>query len=377
MKTVDRSVTAFFWQGVKVSLSRPSQAVRFARAVRWQTSAARTRREWQKRGVRVPPIIIFSITHMCNLECTGCYAKSFLGESAGECHGAATPAFARARGNDAAARPELSDDKLRSIVAEATGLGVSFFVIAGGEPLMREAILDIAERNPRVVFLMFTNGLLLDEAMVDRIDRLKNIVPLISLEGSAEQTDQRRGPGTYEQLMSAMERLRRRGVFFGCSLTLTSRNFSTIFSEEYVDGLQAAGCRIFLLADYTPVEEGTEDWVLSPEQREQVAARVQELRGRRKAVFVAVPWDEQEVGGCLSAGRGFVHINASGAVEPCPFAPFSDTDLTEASLLEALKSPFLARLREMPELIEYEGAGCELWNNRDQVEKALAESKRV
>ena len=78
-------------------------------------------------------------------------------------------------------------------------------------------------------------------------------------------------------------------------------------------------------------------------------------------MFVAVPWDEAEAGGCLSAGRGFVHINASGGVEPCPFAPYSDADLTEVSLLEALKSPFLARLREMPELVDYEGAGCELW----------------
>lgn len=363
MKTVDRSVGAFLWRAVRVSLTRPSQACRFARTIRWQASAARTRKAWAERGVRVPPIIIFSITHKCNLSCAGCYAQSFMGGRVGsDCANVAGGAGADGASSAGAvgAPSELSDAKLSSIVAEATGLGASFFVVAGGEPLMRSEILAIAERFPRVIFLLFTNGLLLDEPMVARIARLKNIVPLISLEGEATQTDERRGAGTHEQLVAAMSRLRSRGVFFGCSLTLTNRNFSTIFSDDYVSGLSKAGCQLFLFADYTPVEPGTEDWVLSEAQRDGVQARVQTLRGQHRAVFVAVPWDEAEVGGCLSAGRGFVHINASGGVEPCPFAPYSDADLNQVSLLQALKSPFLAKLRDMPELVDYEalGASC-------------------
>ena len=58
-------------------------------------------------------------------------------------------------------------------MAEATDLGVSFFVVAGGEPFMREELLDIAETRSPGVFLVFTNGLLLDDAMVDRIARLQ------------------------------------------------------------------------------------------------------------------------------------------------------------------------------------------------------------
>lgn len=359
------------WRGVGVSLAKPGQAWRFARTIGLQAAAARVRKAWMERGVKVPPIIIFSITHRCNLSCAGCYAQSFLGGRAlADCvdtKGGGAPAEA--------APPELSDTKLREIVQEATDLGVSFFVVAGGEPFMREELLAIAERFPKVIFLVFTNGLLLDDRLADRITHLKNIVPLISIEGSAQQTDERRGAGTHERLIAAMGRLRSRGVFFGCSLTLTSRNFSTIFSDEYIGGLCRSGCRLFVLADYTPVEAGTEDWVLSADQRDQVQTRVKALRGQHKAIFVAVPWDEAETGGCLSAGRGFVHINASGGVEPCPFAPYSDADLNQVSLLEALKSPFLAKLRDMPELVDYEGAGCELWKNRAQVEEVLAESR--
>jgi MoaA/NifB/PqqE/SkfB family radical SAM enzyme len=370
VKSVDRSVGAFFWTGVRVSLTRPGQAWRFVRTIGWQTAAARTRKAWSRRGVRVPPIVIFSITHQCNLSCAGCYAQSFLDGRATDC------TSAQAGGAASAGAPEeLSDAKLRGIVTEASDLGVSLFVVAGGEPFMREELLTIAERFPRLVFLVFTNGLLLDDSLVERIARLKNIVPLISLEGSADQTDERRGAGTHEQLMTALARLRKRGLFFGCSLTLTSDNFSTIFSDEYIGELCTTGCRLFVFADYTPVEEGTESWVLSAAQRDQVQARVDTLRGEHKAIFVAVPWDEAEVGGCLSAGRGFVHINASGGVEPCPFAPYSDADLNQVSLLEALKSPFLAKLRDMPELVDYQGAGCELWKNRAEVERVLAESR--
>jgi MoaA/NifB/PqqE/SkfB family radical SAM enzyme len=380
VKTVDRSVGAFVWRGVRVSIARPGQAWQFARSLRWQAAAARTRKTWQKRGVRVPPIIIFSITHQCNLSCAGCYAQAIQGgaEAAG-CVNAnpgvsGTPGRVVAARAGAALKPaELSDAKLSSIVAEATELGVSFFVVAGGEPLMRGEILAIAERFPRVLFLLFTNGLLLDDGMVERIARLKNIIPLLSLEGTAAQTDERRGDGTHAQLVAAMARMKERGQFFGCSLTLTSANFSTIFAEDYVKGLAAAGCRLFLFADYTPVEPGTESWVLTAAQREQVETHVRSLRSRYRAVFVAVPWDEREVGGCLSAGRGFIHINASGEVEPCPFAPYSNDDLNEVCLLEALRSPFLARLRDLPELFEYEGGGCELWENRERVEQALAE----
>jgi MoaA/NifB/PqqE/SkfB family radical SAM enzyme len=366
METVDRSVGAFFRTGVRISLSQPRQAWRFARALRWQAAAARTRKKWRERGVRVPPIIIFSITHECNLHCVGCYALAFQGGGgAGDCsavEGAAGPV-------------ELSDAKLGSIVAEAAELGVSFFVIAGGEPLLRSELLATAGRFPRVLFLVFTNGLLLDNAMVGRLAGLKNVIPLLSLEGTAAETDERRGEGTYEQLIAAMARLQKQRYFFGCSLTLTSRNFSTIFSDEYIGGLAAAGCRLFLLADYTPVDPGTADWMLTAGQREQVEARVRGLREQHSAVFVAVPWDERALGGCLSAGRGFVHINASGEVEPCPFAPYSDADLTEVSLLEALRSPFLEKLRALPELTEYTGGGCELWKNREQVEKALADAQ--
>jgi MoaA/NifB/PqqE/SkfB family radical SAM enzyme len=134
-----------------VSLAHPRHAAQFLRTVRWQAAAGKTRKEWRERGVPVPPIVIFSITHRCNLRCVGCYAYALHGgleadSPPGEAVGES--AHAEPVADDTLSAKELTADKLESIVAEAVDLGVSFFVIAGGEPFMRPELLDIAERSP-------------------------------------------------------------------------------------------------------------------------------------------------------------------------------------------------------------------------------------
>ncbi len=83
------------------------------------------------------------------------------------------------------------------------------------------------------------------------------------------------------------------------------------------------------------------------------------------------PGDEKEMGGCLAAGRGFFHINAYGGAEPCPFSPFSDVNLKEISLLEALKSPLFCRLQNSGLFAEEHAGGCLLFEHREEVETLL------
>ena len=95
------------------------------------------------------------------------------------------------------------------------------------------------------------------------------------------------------------------------------------------------------------------------------------FRQRFHAVFIAVPWDEEEQGGCLASGRGFVHISASGDLEPCPFAPYSDTNLLTVSFRDALRSRFLAAMRENHDMFAETEGGCALWKNKQAVESLL------
>jgi MoaA/NifB/PqqE/SkfB family radical SAM enzyme len=352
---LDRSLVIFFLNALRTSLGNPAAARSFARTVSWAVRSSRIRRRLAREGLRVPPIIIYSITRRCNLACNGCYSA----------------ALGRADGDELAAR------ELHRIVDEAKGLGVAFFVIAGGEPLLRPEFLDAAGRHPGMVFLVFTNGTLIDERLAGRLRGLRNVVPLVSIEGEAAETDGVRGTGAFERVRAAMERLAGAGIFYGSSITLTSSNFETVTGDEYIGGLFRAGTRFFLFLEYTPVQEGTDERVPGEARHALMPRILRRLRRRFPALFIGVPWDEDGVGGCLSAGRGFVHIAPDGRIEPCPFAPFSDTSAAGRPLREALRSPLLDALRADPRFARETGGGCVLWQMREEVAELTGASPRL
>lgn len=348
-KHLNRSLLVFFRDALRVAIKNPGQAWAFLRTLNWLRKAAKKRAQWREQGITVPPIIIFSITNECNLDCEGCYAKALYSSS----------------------ENELNDEELERIVGEASGLGVSFFVVAGGEPFMRQALLNITVKYPEMIFLVFTNGLLIDDSVMAKLSEQRNVIPLVSLEGFEKETDDRRGKGTYAHVLELMDKMRQRNMFFGASLTLTESTFEVLSSVSYVEHMIDIGCKFFLYLEYTPIQPGTEVWILSPEQREQLMRRMESFRKRFPALFIAVPGDEAAEGGCLSSGRGFVHINAVGDLEPCPYAPFSDVNLKAASLKDALQSRLLEELRKHPEELRVDQGGCVLWKKREWVQSLL------
>ena len=94
-------------------------------------------------------------------------------------------------------------------------------------------------------------------------------------------------------------------------------------------------------------------------------------RKRFSALFAGLPAEEELFGGCLSAGRGFIHVNAEGDLEPCPFAPFSDVNLKDVTLKEALQSRLLKEIRKNQSMLDESEGGCSLWANRKWVESLL------
>ncbi|MBA7596101.1 GTP 3',8-cyclase [subsurface metagenome] len=346
---LNKALSIFFKDALRVAIASPLQAYFFYKTIRWQRKASRIRSNWEQQDVHIPPIIIFSITYRCNLQCDNCYAQELHPSSDNE----------------------LSEDEIRNIFREARELGVSFFVIAGGEPFIRPELLRITSDFPEILFLVFTNGLLIDDEVIRRMKRQKNIIPLISLEGQKDDTNKRRGKGVHERLQKIIKELRRNSMFFGISLTITRQAFDTLTNQQFIQNLIAIGCKFFLFLEYTPISEGTEDFVLTDEQRKDLMHLMDSFHAKRKALFITVPGAEEEVGGCLSAGRGFVHITAGGDVEPCPFAPFSDTNVRDSSLKEALQSNFLKKIRQHPEELSVTEGGCILWKKREWVKSLL------
>lgn len=165
--------------------------------------------------------------------------------------------------------------------------------------------------------------------------------------------------------------MKKSNLFWSVSLTVTRSNFASVTDNDFINFLYKLGCKLFFFVEYTPVDEGTEDWVITERQRSDLLKIRDRLRNNYSALFIAVPGDEDEIGGCLSAGRGFIHVNARGDVEPCPFVPYSDANLMKMSLKDALKSDFLKTIRTRHQnFIETQG-GCTLWVERAWVRSLL------
>ncbi len=88
-------------------------------------------------------------------------------------------------------------------------------------------------------------------------------------------------------------------------------------------------------------------------------------------LFISFPGDEKSSGGCLAAGRGFFHINSHGGAEPCPFSPYSDINVRDTSLKEAMHSKLFKGLSENSLLIEEHSGGCVLFERKEEVEKLM------
>jgi MoaA/NifB/PqqE/SkfB family radical SAM enzyme len=295
-----------------------------------------------------------SVTSQCNLACRGCYQ----------------------RGTHAGPAQQLDPGRLSSLVREASELGVSIIVLAGGEPLIRRAeIVGLARSYPKILFPVFSNGLLIDDRAAAELAGTKNIIPMISFEGFRNETDARRGAGVYDRLLGVCARLRQNGIFFGCSVTVTRTNAGLVTSDRFVREMLSAGARVFVFVEYVPIEPGTEALVLDDGRRTALYGSIDRLNKNYPALFVGFPGDEAAYGGCLAAGRGFIHVSASGDLEACPAAPFSDTNLARVSLKEALSSPLLSKIRLHHHLLTETNGGCALWTNRAWVEGLVKEGR--
>lgn len=347
---MDQSIRSMFDDALRIVLKSPTLAWFVLRMILKQRRAARLRAHWEREGVHVPPFMIVSITHRCNLHCKGCYARAQHRTSA----------------------QEMSDTQLRQLLREAEELGISMVLLAGGEPLVRREILEVTREFPKMVFPMFTNGLLINEEVVQQLSRQRHVIPVLSMEGFGMETDQRRGEGVFEHLQQVMPLLKGEKIFFGVSLTITRENYETITSPRFVRNLMDQGCKVCFYVEYVPVQEGTEALILTNEQRTQIPTLMSRFREEYPGLFIAFPGDEEAFGGCLAAGRGFIHVSPEGNLEPCPFAPYSDTNLQNRTLKEALESKFLREIREHHGQLMETAGGCALWEQREWVQSLLS-----
>jgi len=270
-----------------------------------------------------PAFVVVSPTMRCNLKCTGCYSGLYTKDG------------------------ELSYEDLDKLFGDLRDMGIYFVVISGGEPyIIKETLFKLFKKYNDMFFLTYTNGTFLDAKVAKKLGKLGNVAPAISVEGWEEETDARRGRGTWKKIMSAMENLRKNGVLFGISVTATKHNLDVITQDKFAEFFMNKGVIFGWYFMFMPVgKDPILDLVMTPEQRVRLGKRVNELRDKYP-LFLADFWNDGDaVGGCLAGARQYLHILNSGNVEPCVFAHFGVDNIRDKPLFEIVNSPFFKEIR--------------------------------
>jgi MoaA/NifB/PqqE/SkfB family radical SAM enzyme len=301
-------------------------------------SSRNNEKEYEKRySMESPNFITISPGGTCNLRCKDCYAASVT-----------------------TGLPSLSYETVDKILKEKYEKWGSWFtVVSGGEPFLWKDgcfdIIDVARFHPEQYFLIYTNGTLIDEKKAKRIAEVGNITTAISVEGFEKETDERRGKGVFNKILTAFENLRNAGVPFGISVTANHENAEFVISKEMIDFyFKKQGALYQWVFQYMPIGRGMDvDRQVSPEIRTKMWKREQELVYKER-LFVVDFWNGGTFSsGCIAGGRpgGYLYIDWNGNIYPCVFVPYwkdniNDLYLQGKTLTDALFSNLFKGIRD-------------------------------
>lgn len=317
------------------------------------TKAVRENRD--KYGCNIPWIILLDPTSACNKNCKGCWSAEY------------------------GHKLNLSYDELDSIVNQGVEMGTHFYMFTGGEPLVRkDDILRLCKAHPDCAFLAYTNATLVDQKFCEDMLEAGNLTLALSIEGTEESNDARRGNGSYSETMKAMDLLKKNGCLFGISVCYTSENIPSVTSDEFIDLMLKKGVKFGLYFNYMPIGSGAvPELIPSPEQRVFMYKWLRRIRNGKtgKPLFIMDFQNDGEfVGGCIAGGRRYFHINSAGDIEPCVFIHYSDSNIRTHTLLEALKRPLFTAFYHNQPFNDNHLRPCPMLENPDCLRKMIKET---
>ena len=317
------------------------------------TREVRANRE--KYGCNIPWQILIDPTSACNLKCKGCWAAEY------------------------GHRQNLTYDEMQSVITQAKALGTHFYMFTGGEPLIRKKdILRLCEENPDCAFMSYTNGTLIDDAFCEEVKRVGNLAFALSIEGSEESNDFRRGEGAYQDTMRAIGLLRKHKCLYGISVCYTRKNLDYVISDEFVDKMIEAGVKYAWYFNYMPVGHSADkELIPTPAQRKTMYFWLRRMRNTatgKPLMVIDFQDDGEYVGGCIAGGRNYFHVNSAGDMEPCVFIHYSDANIRTHTVLQALQNPLFMAYHKGQPFNENHLRPCPMLENPDKLRAIIHET---
>ncbi len=320
----------------------------------WVWKGDRAMRAFRKRTTRgelFPPFLFLALTNACNLRCNGCWIQTHQ------------------------APQQLPIADIHRLIEAGKRKKAYFYTLLGGEPMMYPQLWDIVTAHRDCYFQIITNGMFFDAANVERIRRLGNITPLVSIDGFAPENDARRGQGTFESAVEGVERLQKAKVLFGVATTVTGRNLDEVTTDDYVRYFIDRGAMYLWFYVFRPMGPGPlPEFCVDREKMLHLRRRLLELRRRHPIILIDTYWNAAGEAVCPAAlGLGF-HIGPGGSIEPCPPLSFACESIRdqEGDLFRAIdQSRFL---RGFQQFVTERTRGCVILEHPQELARFLRES---
>lgn len=269
--------------------------------------------------------IIFEITNKCNLRCKHCYTN------------------AGAKKED-----ELSTKEIKELIDYLATIGVVNIVISGGEPLLHPDFFDILAyvRSKPMSVIVFTNGTLVTEKVVQQFKALSILSVVTSLDGATPGTnDSFRGVlKSYEKIIESIKLFKKYDIPVRVNVCLHKGVLSEI--DALLDLFKKLHITDYSIwpVSYTGRPDNA-DFVITPEEYRTVMEQLKEYEFA-EGVKNEFPYNPRLIN--CGIGRSSLTIKSDGTVVSC--SPFPDSmslgNIREDSLTEIWNtSAFLKKVR--------------------------------
>lgn len=278
---------------------------------------------------RIPLTAIFGVTYKCQCNCQHC--------SVGNYH------------RDGLSF-ELSTDEIKNCIDEIASLGCLKINFFGGEPLLRDDIVDLvrhASKNNLYVFID-TNGLLLDKLKLKELKEAGLSCVLISLDSSSElKHDASRGKnGLYKKVVESLTYCKKEKIPCVISTIATRDSLNSGDLKKLIklaSDLKVTAVRILL-----PMLSGKWDFkkelLLNEEEKNTLFKEylkpgfvyLESGFSYKRARFNKIK--------CSAAEKELIYISPYGDTQPCYTLPQSFGNIRERSFKLILRDVFDYRL---------------------------------
>lgn len=264
--------------------------------VNYSKKALKKRAQFVQIHGFAPEGYVVDITDSCNLKCKYCYSNC---------------------GNKE--EYYINFEILNIVINEMKRVfGIRFVTASGGEPFPK--IIELASLHKNITFYTYTNGTHINEKVANKLRKLGNVIPCISLIGPKEIHDYIRGNGAYDKVMEAISHLKRNHIIWGISITESKLNIKYLLYYNFLDTILSFSPNFIRMMPYVCVgRKDISNLNLSTEERYKIGKLISNYR-KNKNIIIHDYINDKTLGiDCMAGGIKYFHINSKLQLSPCVF----------------------------------------------------------